>query len=245
MTSAGAGSTPHAVAIVAAAGVGLRLGRADREAPKALLRIGGRPLLDLALAGLVAAGIEELVVVHPPGQRDAFAAVTRPHGPAALVAGGPTRAESVRAGVAAVEGTPDLFAVHDAARPLTPPAVIRRAIAAVTGDVIAAAPGLAVPDTLKRVDGDGRVVRTVDRRDVWAAHTPQVVRADVLRRCLGWVGEREVTDDLGLVEIAREAGAVSGAIVLVPGDPRDLKITYPADVDLATAVVASGWPGGG
>lgn len=224
-------------AVVAAAGRGERLGPAS-GAPKALLEIGGRSLLDLALERLLAAGADQVVVVHPAGQRRTFAGIAAPHGPVDLVEGGATRSDSVRNGVRAVASGHHLVAIHDAARPLTPPAVIRAAVEAVAGEVIAAAPGLAVPDTLKRAGRDGHVVATVDRAGLWAVHTPQVIRADVLRATLEWAGTRHATDDLGLVEAARAAGIVSGAIRIVRGDLRGLKITFPEDIDVAAALLA-------
>lgn len=227
-------------AVVAAAGRGSRLGRF--EAGKALVEIGGRTLLELALENLVAAGVDELVVVHPAGQRSRFAAATAPHR-VGLVAGGATRSDSVRHGVGAIARDHRLVAIHDAARPLVPVVTIRATIAAVGGEVVAAAPGLAVPDTLKRVGDGGVVLGTVDRAGVWAVHTPQVVRADVLRATLAWSGARHASDDLGLVEQARAAGVVTGEIRMVPGDPRGLKVTYRGDVEVAAALLAAGRAG--
>lgn len=224
--------------MVAAAGWGTRLQRLH-SAPKALIEVAGRPLVEMAVANLRAAGIGEVVVVHPAGHREAFAAATAAHRPVRLVEGGRTRTESVRRGVRATGAGWDLVAVHDAARPLTPPEVISAAVAAVEGEVIAAAPGRAVADTLKRVTAPGVVSATAPRRGVWAVHTPQVIRAEVLRKALALAGDRGASDDLALVEAAREAGVVSGLIRLVPGDTRDLKITYPEDLDLATALVES------
>lgn len=219
-------------AVVAAAGRGDRLGVAH-DGSKALLELGGRTLLDLAVGNLVAAGMDHLVVVHPPGQRGAFATAVAAHGRIEMVEGGPTRSDSVRRGARAVLSDHDVVAIHDAARALTPPDVIRAAVAVVADDVIAAAPGMPIRDTLKRADGTGCVQGTLDRTGVWAVHTPQVIRADVLRATLEWAGIRDASDDIGLVEAAREAGVVSGEIRMVAGDPRDIKITYPADIEVA------------
>ncbi|MGH3442920.1 MAG: 2-C-methyl-D-erythritol 4-phosphate cytidylyltransferase [Nitriliruptorales bacterium] len=227
--------TPRTAAVVVAAGVGERLAGGSDGTPKALVEVAGRTLLELALTSLRAVpAVTEVVVVHPPGEEEAFRAIAGDT--AVLVPGGATRTESVAAGVAALSPDVEVVAVHDAARPLVPPAVVARAIDAVRGDVVAAAPGLAVADTLKRVGPDGDVVETVDRSDLWAVHTPQVVRRDILVDALA--GRRaDATDDLALVERLREAGAVGGRIVLVRGDPRDVKVTCPEDLVLVASVV--------
>jgi len=225
-----------AVAVVVAAGAGERLGAA---VPKALIPLAGRPLLSHALDRLERSGvIDQVVVVHPPGYEGRFADICRTHGVGTLVPGGVTRTDSVRAGVEAIGPEAARIAVHDAARALTPGDVVARAVAAVEGDVVAAAPGLPIPDTLKRVSG-GEVTATLDRSGVWAVHTPQVVRADALRASLAWGRGEAATDDLGLVEQAIAAGKVSGRVVLVDGDVRDLKITYPRDLALAERMLAA------
>lgn len=221
--------------VVVAAGEGTRLGTHTEDTPKALLEVDGRTLLELALTSIRAVGrFDPVVVVHPAGHRDAFA---RFAGDAVrLVPGGDRRSDSVRAGVGALEETPERVAIHDAARALVPPVVFVRALDAVEGEVIAAAPGLPVADTLKAVGEDGVVSRTVDRRGLWTVHTPQVVRGDVLEAVLAWAGDRHATDDLGLVEAAIDRGVVEGQVRLVRGDPRDLKVTWPEDLVVATSL---------
>jgi 2-C-methyl-D-erythritol 4-phosphate cytidylyltransferase len=219
------------VAVLVAAGRGERLGGSE---PKALVPVGGRSLLEHALEGLRAAGLDRIVVVHPPGDESRFAPLV---GDAVLVAGGATRTASVRAGLAAVDRGADLVAVHDAARGLTPPEVIARAVAAVEGDVVAAAPGRRVADTLKRVR-DGHVVATVDRDDLIAVQTPQVFRREVLEAALA-LGV-EATDDLALVERLLAGGGHPGRVVTVAGSALGLKVTWPEDVRLAEALRAAG-----
>lgn len=228
-------------AVVVAAGEGTRLGDRGRDVPKALVEVHGRTLLDLALTTIRAVGrFDTVVVVHPPGRSDAFADVAGDD--VRLVPGGARRTDSVRAGVDALGRRPDRVAVHDAARALVPPAVVARTLDAVDGDVIAAAPGLPVADTLKAAGDDGVVRRTVDRRGLWAVHTPQVIRGDVFATVLDWAGDRHATDDLGLVEDALDAGVVEGDIRLVRGDPRDLKITWPEDLLVAAMLVRGAGP---
>lgn len=228
------------VVVVVAAGVGRRLGRTS-EGPKALTTVAGSTLLDLALQGLRAAAVRDIVVVHTPGHDAAFADICGRHAVDQFVAGGADRTESVRAGLDLVEAAAEVVAVHDAARALTPPEVIRRVLDAVGGDVVAAAPGLAVADTLKRVEDDV-VTGTVDRTGLCAVHTPQAFRPDVLRDALA--GGDHATDELALVERAIADGRVEGRIQLVAGSHWDVKITYPEDLRLAEALLAPTRPGG-
>ena len=147
---------------------------------------------------------------------------------AALVAGGSSRAESVRAGLAAVPSTAEVIVVHDAARPLATAELFDAVIGAVRGGADGAVPGLAVADTLKRVD-DVRVTATVDRVGLVAVQTPQAFDAGILRAA--HATGVDATDDAALVE------AISGTVVVVPGDPRNLKVTGPADLMIAAALL--------
>ena len=147
-------------------------------------------------------------------------------------AGGATRTESVAAGLALYGDLEpdDLVAVHDAARPLVSADLVARVFAAVSDGWDAAAPGLPVTDTLKLVGDDARVLQTVDRQGLWTVQTPQAFRWRVLRRAYA-AGAVSATDDLGLVERAE------GRVRLVPGEPRNLKITYPQDLAIAEALL--------
>lgn len=216
--------------IVVAAGRGERLGHGR---PKALVDLGGRPLLHHALAGLAAAGLPPAVVVHTRGERAAFEAATADLEVAALVAGGDSRTASVAAGLAALDDV-DVVLVHDAARALTPASVIRAVAAAVTGDVVAAAPGLPVSDTLKRVEGD-TVVATVPRDGLVAVQTPQGFTRAALRTAHAVGGD--ATDDLALVEQALAAGRLHGRVAVVPGAVEALKVTYASDLLVAEAIL--------
>lgn len=227
--------TPSVGVVVVAAGSGTRLGSSG---PKALVEVAGRSLLAHTLAGLAAAGLPPAVVVHAPGARDDFVATVGDLPVAAFVAGGATRTDSVRAGVAALGPDVEVVAVHDAARPLTPPEVVRDAVAAVAGahDVVGAAPAIPVADTLKRVTG--RVVdATVDRTDLVGVQTPQVFRRRVLELALA--GPDQATDDLGLVEDLLVAGLVRGRIEVVPGSAWGRKVTYASDLAVVAALAAT------
>ncbi len=194
------------VGIVPAAGAGERLGA---DVPKAFAVLGGRPMVEWSLEVLRRV-CDRVVVAVPPDRVD----------PPDFVAGGTTRSESVRNALdAAPEAT--VVVVHDAARPLVTVELVRRCLDALAGfdGVIAALP---VTDTVKVVE-DGEVRRTPDRARLWAAQTPQVFRADVLRRASGAQG----TDDASLVE------ALGGRVRVVDGAPENFKVTTPLDVRIA------------
>jgi 2-C-methyl-D-erythritol 4-phosphate cytidylyltransferase len=213
----------HAVGIVAAAGSGLRLG-ADR--PKALVPLAGRPLVCWAVDALRAGGVADLVVAVPAADRQAFAAVLAAD--VTLVHGGDTRTASVRAALAAVGEHADAVLVHDAARPLTPPDVVGRVLAALAAGARAVVPVLPMVDTTVVVDDDGVVLDTVPRAPLRRVQTPQGFDRATLAGAYDRLptGE-ELTDDAAVV---RAAGV---AVTSVPGDERAAKVTVPHDLALA------------
>ncbi len=203
--------------IVVAGGTGSRFGTA-----KQFESIAGARLVDRAVETATGA-CDDVVVVLPDGFTWDGARVT------AAVVGGATRSASVRAGLTEVPASATIVVVHDAARPLASPALFEAVIRAVHSGADAAVPAVPVPDTMKRVDGD-RVVETVARDEFVAVQTPQAFRADRLRAA--HASGTDATDDAALIE---EAG---GQVVIVPGDPANLKVTTPADLAAATALVA-------
>jgi 2-C-methyl-D-erythritol 4-phosphate cytidylyltransferase len=220
-------------AIVVAGGSGTRFGDA---VPKQFLELAGLRLIDWALAAAGAA-CDGVVAVLPAAHLDAVPSLNggradRPGRAAAgdaaegrltVVAGGLTRSASVRAGLAAVPAGTGIVVVHDAARPLATAALFGRVIAAVRAGADGAVPGLPVADTVKRVDPDsGHVVETIDRAALRAIQTPQAFSAAALRAAHATGGD--ATDDAALVE------AAGGTIVVVDGDPGNLKVTGPDDL---------------
>jgi 2-C-methyl-D-erythritol 4-phosphate cytidylyltransferase len=169
---------------------------------------------------------EGIVLVVPPDT-----AGRREPGVDAVVPGGATRSESVRAGLAAVPGEADVVLVHDAARPLATVALFEAVLAAVAGGADCAIPGLAVANTVKRVKGR-KVVETVDRSDLVEVQTPQGFRAAALRAA--HAEEPDATDDAALVE------AAGGSVVVVDGEPGNLKLTHPQDLAVARALLEEG-----
>ena len=220
--------------LVPAAGSGVRLGPG---APKALRLLRGEPLLVHALRGLRAApSVGPVVVAAPAAEVDAVQRLLAGYD-VAVVAGGAHRQDSVRAALTALPADVELVLVHDAARCLTPPAVVERVVAALRAGADAVVPVLPVTDTVKQVDGE-RVVATVDRAALRAVQTPQGFRRSVLERAHAGAPDAR-TDDAGLVE------ALGGPVVTVAGDEAAFKITRPLDLLLAEAVLAAAAGAGG
>lgn len=227
------------VAVIVAGGQGDRLGA---HGGKQLLLVDGRPVLAHTLVAFDACrAIDAIVVVAHPERVDEYRArAVEPLGSSkviAVVAGGPTRTASVRAGLAAVPVEADVIVVHDGARPLVTPQLIEDAIGALdaaegTDAIVVGHPSY---DTLKIVADSGQVTGTADRSVLWAAQTPQVFRAAALRACYAAPDDtlQGATDDAALVERA-------GGVVRVFGGPRDnIKVTVPEDVTMVEALLAS------
>ena len=212
-------------AVLAAAGHGDRLG-ADR--PKAFARLGDRPLLAESLERLDASAWVDAIVIAAPERWEEPAILLAEELNAAKVSacvtGGPTRAASVRAALAEVPEDAAVVLVHDAARPLVADEVIERVVTALQEGWDGAVPGLALPDTIKRVR-DGAVVETLERDELRAVQTPQAFLAPVLRDAFAG-GVALAPDCAALVE------ARGGRVKVVDGDPRLLKVTEPADLRL-------------
>ncbi|MEP6626049.1 MAG: 2-C-methyl-D-erythritol 4-phosphate cytidylyltransferase [Acidimicrobiia bacterium] len=203
--------------IVVAAGSGERFGGS-----KQLMPLGATRVIDLALAAARSVS-DRVVVVVPPG-------VDWGLGAAIVVAGGATRSASVRAGLAAVPDDAEVVLVHDAARPLAAVDVFERVIDAVRSGADGAVPALPIADTVKQVR-DGVVVATLPRDDLVTVQTPQAFRAAVLRAA--HAAAPEGTDDAAVVE------AAGGTVVVVTGAADNFKITTPADLQRAVALLAT------
>jgi 2-C-methyl-D-erythritol 4-phosphate cytidylyltransferase len=211
-------------AILVAAGRGERLGL---EHPKAFAKLGEDPLLAEPLRRLEDSDwIDGIVVVAPPEWEEPAILLAEELGcgkAVACVAGGATRADSVRAGLAEVPADALVILVHDAARPLITDEVIERVLAPLSEGWDGVVPGLPVSDTLKRVGPDGSVEETVSRDALYAVQTPQAFVADVFRRAAAVEGA-DATDCAGLVE------AAGGRVKVVEGDPLLLKVTTADDL---------------
>jgi 2-C-methyl-D-erythritol 4-phosphate cytidylyltransferase len=196
--------------IVVAAGSGRRFGGA-----KQLELVGDEMVVErsVRIAASVCDGV--VLVLTPEIMHDLHF-----DGAAVTTSGGATRSASVRNGLGAVPDDAQVVLVHDAARPLASPELFERVIDAVRDGAAAAVPAVAVVDTIRSVDGG-----VVDRDRLRAVQTPQGFDAATLRAA--HAGEPEGTDDAGLVE------AAGHRVVLVDGEPTNLKITSPHDLAVA------------
>jgi 2-C-methyl-D-erythritol 4-phosphate cytidylyltransferase/2-C-methyl-D-erythritol 2,4-cyclodiphosphate synthase len=185
--------------------------------------LAGRPLLAWALDGVLAAAVDRVIVAVPAAQLQAATALIPPTAvPVEVVTGGATRQESVRLALRRLPGDEDVVLVHDAARVLTPPALIDAVRAAVvaTGDGVV--PALAPADTVKSVAGD-LVEATLDRLRLAAVQTPQGFPAQALLRAYE-AAERIETDDAAVF------AAAGGAVRVIPGSADAFKVTTRADL---------------
>lgn len=219
-------------AVVAAAGDGRRLGQ-DR--PKAFVKLGDRPLVAHAIELFEGhPRVDRMVVVVPEGWEEPTALLADELAAGKLVAsiaGGPSRALSVAAGLAEVDDAASAVLVHDAARPFAPPELVDRVLDALE-DADGAVPGLPVSDTVKRVR-DGAAVETLDRAELRAVQTPQAFRAEALRRAYSGPPD-DISAATDCAQLVERAG---GRVVVVEGAPANLKITDAADLERAEAFV--------
>ncbi len=188
-------------------------------------------MLSHAVRALFAAHSVDLVVVAaPPGDLDAVRAVLPAE--VVVVSGGATRADSVRCALAALPPDVEVVLVHDAARPFVSAEVIEAVVAAVRGGHEAVVPVLPVSDTIKQIAADGRVVRTLPRDELYAVQTPQGFLRTVLAAAHA-TGSGDATDDAVLVE------RLGRQVWTVPGAEEAFKVTRPADLQRAEALLAT------
>ena len=197
--------------------------------------LGGTPMLVHAVRALASSRVIDLVVVAAPeASVDAVSAMLGEHSFASdvtVVAGGETRQDSVARALISLPPDIDIVLVHDAARPLVPEQVVTAVVAAVAAGHPAVVPALPIVDTVKEVDEDEAVVRTVDRDRLRAIQTPQGFDRAVLQRAHA-ESDLSMTDDAGLVE------ALGIPVLVVPGHEEALKVTRPFDLIVAEAIVA-------
>ncbi|MDH2424603.1 2-C-methyl-D-erythritol 4-phosphate cytidylyltransferase [Sphaerisporangium sp. TRM90804] len=230
-------STGGVTAIILGAGQGERLG----QGPKAALELRGRPLLWWILRSVLTnVTVDEVVLVVPESVLATARAVVGAF-PDRLVMkvvlGGATRQESAWLGIQAGRRHSPYVAIAEAARPLTPAGVIDELVgrlATEQGHLAGALPGIPMFDTMRRAETTGRSLGTVNRSELVACQTPQVV----CRRCfadayhLAREKGLQITDDAGLVELE------GGDIQIVEGDPTNIKVTVERDLRMVEAFMA-------
>jgi len=221
--------------VIPCAGSGSRAGAAS---PKQYLPLAGVPMVVHTLRAFAAMpGLGQGVIVVAPQDRE-MAEVIQQYPQDRFVispTGGATRAQSVLAGLCALQqhGVKDdeWVMVHDAARCLLTPALIEKLWLACQNDEVGGLLALPVPDTLKIADKD-RVASTLSRSGKWLAQTPQMFRHAALTQALLHAGD-QVTDEASAIEaMGRQPKLVTAAAF-------NFKVTYPEDMPLAEAVLAS------
>jgi 2-C-methyl-D-erythritol 4-phosphate cytidylyltransferase len=210
---------PSTWAIVLAGGGGTRFGGRKQDAD-----LGGRTLLDRTLATATQACDGVVAVVRDP----TTAPASPPDGRIVRVRGGATRAGSVRAGLAAVPDDAAIVVVADAAHPLASPELYRSVIDAVRAGADAAIPGLPLTEAVATVEPGGYTGTTVAAAGRVLVQTPHAFRADLLRRA--HAGGAEAVEDSSLV------AALGAKVLVVPGDPRNLHVTTPDELELARRI---------
>ncbi|MEY8386293.1 2-C-methyl-D-erythritol 4-phosphate cytidylyltransferase [Oscillospiraceae bacterium 38-13] len=223
---------PRCAALVAAAGSSTRMGGVN----KLLQPLEGAPVLIRTLAALqVSETVDEIVVAAREEDIVEFSQLCRTYGITKctkVIRGGESRVHSVL--LAALEAGPEieLLAVQDGARPLVTPELVDRVVSA-AARCGAAAPAVAVKDTVKTVRKDGGVEETLDRERLRAVQTPQVFASSLLKAALQSALEADapVTDDASAVE------RLGKVVFLVEGEEENLKITTPFDMILAEAIL--------
>lgn len=220
------------VAIIPAAGSGSRLGG---QIPKQFLEIAGAPILAHTISRFVACeDIGAIAVALPADKLDEFRARNRgarASKPIYYVNGGTERSDSILNALEAVaELQPKIVAVHDAVRPFVTPAQIS-AVIAKAHELGAAILALPATDTIKEVE-NGLIQRTIDRRRIWRAQTPQAFRYELLMQAnqearAAGLPSALTTDDSLLVE------RLGSPVAVVEGSPNNIKITTPEDLLIA------------
>jgi 2-C-methyl-D-erythritol 4-phosphate cytidylyltransferase len=233
---------PLVVALVPAAGRGLRMGG---SVPKQFLSLGGEPLIVQSLRILQAAPVVDQIILAVPSvdieyceneivSRHRFTKVTK------VVAGGAERQDSVRYALAQVFPDTDIVLIHDAVRPFVTLRMIAEVVAAArkNGAAIIALP---MRDTVKQVRTDGTIERTVDRTPLWLAQTPQAFRRDWIETAHKKAHAEGIraTDDAFLVEW------LGYSVAVVEGSGENIKVTRPEDLVIGEAILASRMKGSG
>lgn len=220
-------SLPNFAAIVVAAGTGSRAGGA-----KQWRMLGAKPVVRWSVETLLETGAAPVIVVVPQGTESLLAQALSGLSGWAPVVGGMTRSASVQAGLAALDGAPEMpVLVHDAARPFLRVDIVQRLLEALDR-ADAAIPALPVVDSLRRSDGE--VLGTsVDREGLWQAQTPQAARLTQLRHAYAaWTSDKTSTDE---AEVLTAAGV---RVAIVEGDTRLFKLTHTEDFAMAEALIA-------
>ena len=224
------------VAIVPAAGLGLRMGGAVRKQFRSL---GGLPLLVHSLRVFQSSPVINAVILAVPEADLEYcrSEIVESHGftkVARVVAGGRERQDSVRHALAAVDGRIRFVVIHDAVRPFVTDTMVAQVVEAAASDG-AAIVALPMRDTVKHVGADRLIERTIDRKPLWLAQTPQAFRRDWLEEAhrKAQAEGLAATDDAYLLEW------MGHPVRVIEGSGENIKVTRPEDLIIAEAILAS------
>ncbi|KPJ62673.1 MAG: hypothetical protein AMS15_03220 [Planctomycetes bacterium DG_23] len=219
--------------ILVAAGESLRLPGSVR---KPFLKLAGKPVIVHTLENFLPLGPREIILVlHPRDLAHLEKNLNQTFGNlgvAKMVAGGKSRTQSVRAGLGALCPEASLVAIHDAVRPFLEESSLKKLMqrAWETGAAIFALP---LKDTVKETDADFSITSTLDRTNLWLAQTPQVFHTSLILKAY-----EKLSPDAAFTDDAQVAEAAGFPVQVVPGSPRNMKITFPEDLNLARALLA-------
>ncbi len=223
-----------AAAVIAAGGTGTRM---QSTVPKQFLEIAGKPILLHAVEGIAALEeVTQIVIALPPEHIAEAQSILRRE-PIRIdvqcVPGGSSRQESVRLGVAHIRPDTDIIMVHDAVRPICDPGMMKRVLKAAWENG-AAVPGLPATETIQRRSGNGHVLPTPPREELYAIQTPQAFHAELIRSALNQAKEAGFlgTDESSVVRWAGHP------VLVVEGAPDNIKITRPLDLEIAELLIA-------
>ena len=226
----------HTVAIIPAAGLGLRMGGAVR---KQFRPLGGLPLLVHSLRVFQSSPVIDAVVLAVPEADVGYCRndIVKPHGftkVTHVVAGGQERQDSVRCALAVVDERVDLVVIHDAVRPCVTDIMVKQVVEAAAADG-AAIIALPMRDTVKQVGDDRLIERTIDRKPLWLAQTPQAFRRDWLEEAhrKAQAEGLAATDDSYLLEW------MGHSVRVIEGSGENIKVTRPEDLIIGEAILAS------
>lgn len=222
-------------AVIVAGGSGSRMNAAVR---KQYLALDGVPIVGHTLKAFdrCCPDLDRMVLVVPENdldrcRADIVAPLSLDHD-LQLVAGGPSRQASVLNGLAACGAAEGAVMIHDGVRPFVRASLIRACLAGVaaTGACI---PAIAATDTIKQIDDNGVITGTLDRQQIRLAQTPQTFSLSLIRRAHQLAVQHgfKATDDASVAEFA------GANVVVVPGDRDNIKITTPADLPIARAIL--------
>ena len=221
-------------AVVPAAGSGRRLGG---EIPKQYREIAGAPLMEHTLQALLASpDVRGIVVALDPSDRRADAINSLADVRVQTVPGGAERAHSVLAGLdllAEDASDEDWVLVHDAARPCISVATVRELIKTSLGSGVGSILAQVSTDTIKRIDDDGRVVETQDRRELVRAQTPQLFQLGLLQQALA----QALSSDVSITDESMAMELAGHPVQVVNGPATNMKITLPGDLEFAEIIL--------